>query len=400
MKHKRAEDLLRRLASIAGSAKDIFAPWNRRHILFESWFTLIDDEADAYEEIVSELLHKDQLEQRFSRPYVSGAVSRIITALVGGEPDTAKSLLEDLVNEFETFALRYTIYFPLAGIDMTVPVLNFGNVELVKLEREFFDQAFDVGLAPATDFAPVYARTEVLAESDRAFQIAEHRTRRIFNLLRYTLLFARKRPARPRQLRVGLHGEIPTKARMSFAECSDREKNTVSRNGLGPLQGVPIDADWIGLMHTVGVFEMAALLSKVPDELTDYEKTLIRGLHWVANAQTQDEPENELLNLVTALETYFTPSGRDPVTVAIAEGVAFLLGKNKMERIALKRATRELYARRSAVSHGGQTVVEQSELFKPTEIARDVTKHLIERRSEFTTRKALLDWIEDQKMGS
>src|SRR3982750_739743 len=33
---------------------------------------------------------------------------------------------------------------------------------------------------------------------------------------------------------------------------------------------------------------------------------------------------------------------------------AFLLGNNKMERIVLKKETRDLYGRRSAVSHGGQ----------------------------------------------
>src|SRR4051794_6424814 len=117
MKHKRAEDLLRRLVLIAESAKDIFAPWNRRQILFQSWFTLIDDGGEAYEEIISELLHKDGFEQRFSRSYVSGALSRIIAAFVGGEPDSANSLLANLVHEFDTFALKYTIYFPLAGIE-------------------------------------------------------------------------------------------------------------------------------------------------------------------------------------------------------------------------------------------------------------------------------------------
>jgi hypothetical protein len=271
-------------------------------------------------------------------------------------------------------------------------------VQLVKLDRQFFERGFDLTRIPATDFVPVYARSEVVAETERAFKIAEQRTHRVLDLLRYTLLFAKKRPSRPHQVRVGLNGEIQTKFHRSFAECTESENNVVRRTGSGPLQGLPVDAEWVGLMRSIGVFEVAALLNKSASELTDYEKALVRGLHWAANAQTQVEPENELLNLVTALETYFTPRDRDPVTAAIAEGVAFLLGKTKMERIALKKDTRVLYGRRSAVSHGGQTAVEPTDLFRLTEIARDVTKRLIEQRSEFTSRNDLLDWVEDKKM--
>jgi hypothetical protein len=318
--------------------------------------------------------------------------------LVNGKSELAKDLLNKFALEFKTFAVEYSVYLPLAGIEMGLEALDLGSVHLAKFDRQFFEQDFDLTGMPATEFVPVYACSKVVAECERAFEIAEQSTRRVLDLLRYTLLFAKKRPSRPHQVRVGIQGEIQTKFHLSFATCSERENNILRRASFGPLQGLPIDADWFRLMQSIGVFDVAGLLNKRPSELNDYEQALVRGIHWAANAQTQLEPENELLNLVTALETYFTPRNRDPVTVAIAEGVAFLLGKTKRERTTLKKETRKLYGRRSAVSHGGQTAVEATDLFRLTEIARDVTKRLIERRSEFTSRNHLLDWIEDQKM--
>ena len=92
---------------------------------------------------------------------------------------------------------------------------------------------------------------------------------------------------------------------------------------------------------------------------TEFEEAVLQALHWYADAWLQPSLDNELLGLVTALETFFT-RGRG-MTGQIAEGVAFVeysglppddllsARKHVVERVRL------LYNLRGTVTHGRQS---------------------------------------------
>jgi len=56
-------------------------------------------------------------------------------------------------------------------------------------------------------------------------------------------------------------------------------------------------------MERIGAFKLSDILAKPEKQLTDFEKTLLRTLHWFSSSLTQPEIENQLLNMITCLET-------------------------------------------------------------------------------------------------
>jgi hypothetical protein len=89
-------------------------------------------------------------------------------------------------------------------------------------------------------------------------------------------------------------------------------------------------------------------------------RMLLRGLHWFAVSQTQVERENELLNLITCLETFL--SDGKSITNAVAVNAAHLLATGLEARLEIKRKLQGLYSVRSGVSHGGQKAILEQEL--------------------------------------
>lgn len=343
-----------RLLELAQAAcSPLEAGAGRRYILFGVAFTLLDDAADKYDGLLKDLLRREHWERKFSTGYISSRLGDILIAAVTGEVVQAERMWSDLVNEVESFSREFTVYIPVSGIDLRVPELSLGGIKLISVSQPLRDEMmhqFDFG-SPKTieDMGPVWAGARCVAEPRRAFELGEEKLRRVLDLFRYTILFARKRPAPPRRINVGLQGEMSRTTRASLAVCCDSRYNVNQRTGVGPLHDFVVDNQTIEFMSEIGAFEIATLLDREPDSLNDFEEPLLRAFHWVANAQTQDEPENELLNLVTALEVFFTKRGGDPITAAIAEGVALVLGNDLQERRQLNKRVRQLYGKRSDV---------------------------------------------------
>jgi hypothetical protein len=97
------------------------------------------------------------------------------------------------------------------------------------------------------------------------------------------------------------------------------------RRGFLPFH---VRGEVLGTMREMGMFDVGNLLKKAGHSLTEFEATLMRGIHWYAAARAQTENENEFLNLGISLETFLTPKDREPIGVYIAEGTAFILGEN------------------------------------------------------------------------
>ncbi len=152
-------------------------------------------------------------------------------------------------------------------------------------------------------------------------------------------------------------------------------------------------------MERFGVFKVAEILKQEIDERS-FGETLLRGIRWFSNAQIQVVKENQYLNLTSCLETFLTPGDpNDKISNTIAEGVAFVLGNGQKERRQLKKKIKDLYDKRSRVSHGGHSAIPTSDLEALRRITGDFLSQMIQRMDEFRTRNDLDEWIEDQKFG-
>jgi len=147
-------------------------------------------------------------------------------------------------------------------------------------------------------------------------------------------------------------------------------------------------------LKEIGAFDVSSVLQKPLIDQSQFERTLLRGVHWFANAQFEKERENELLCLITCLETFLTPEDGNPIGTAIAEGVAFLLETDVDSRKRMKKTVQKLYRLRSGVSHGGNKAVSDADLDDLQCITKNFVTKMIQFRNKVTSQKQLLEKLE------
>ncbi len=201
-------------------------------------------------------------------------------------------------------------------------------------------------------------------------------------------------------MNVGIKGDFGEHEYLALIlPLSDERSMALSSVRDRPVLPFHVYKETIEKLHECGAMDVAAILAKQESALTDFERTLLRGIHWFGNALCQKEPENELLSLVSCLETFLTPDDSNPIGTAIAEGVALLLGTTLEERRKLKKKVKELYAKRSGVSHGGKKAVLEFELSELRELTKRLIQQMILLCKTLQSKKQLLEMIEDKKLG-
>lgn len=418
MHEREFQVILKKLTHIAQNVSEAstFRKGARRSILLAPRnvpFCLVDNIADEYEDVRRQLLQQPGWQARFSERYIEIAIQPILGTLVaGGDATQAGSEFSDLIARLDTFSEERVVYVPLDGIVTQVGRIEFGRVALMDkaeaistAENVISKQLGEDATATAVRMqqwrqhvlpqltAPTYAEFRAIAEFARARERAEEETRRVLDLLRYFIMRIHGKQA---DVAIGLQGEV---------HYGTRETPVIRVDGLGfdhssevTHLALKISPQTVAHFSRFGVLDLAALLRQ--DRLTDFEETLLRGVHWYADALTQVESENEFLSLTTCLETFLNPGSGEPITNAIAEGVAVILGKSLQERKSLKRQVRGLYGQRSGVSHGGRKGILDVDLAELRDIAGNITGEMIRRKDEFSAngKRGLLEWIEDEKL--
>jgi hypothetical protein len=263
------------------------------------------------------------------------------------------------------------------------------RVHTTEQKHAFFKQADEHYIAKIK--GRVCAEVKVVAEPERAEEIALAETRRVIDLLRFSLLLLDREKDKKV---IGLQGEACEDTRATISIKSD--ETGVNYMGSVVFHPFPLTRQTVEAMREIGVFVLSDLLRK--KELTEFEEVILRAVHWLASAQAQFENENALLNLVTCLETFLKPAKDDPITATIAEGVAILTATGLEERKRRKNRVKAFYGMRSRLTHEGHWEILSSGLAELTGIARDLTVQMIRRKDEFPTQEALRNWIDDQKL--
>jgi hypothetical protein len=257
-------------------------------------------------------------------------------------------------------------------------------------EQDFFirEDIEDLSRAFSGEICAVY---RVVAEPSRAIELAEQETQRALDLLRYSIPVLHRNEDR---VRIDLSSQVPFGYQPAITLSSAGYlKNRQLRNSNYEISAKSLEA-----LEKIRVFELSDILKKPYKDVNEFEKLLLRGIHWFARSQTQVEVENEFLNLTTCLEVFFTSEGGDPISNSIAEGVAFTLGKELAERKRLKRRVKKLYGLRSKVSHGGHSSILARDIIDLKSIAMSLLVKMVEWSKDFSSQKDLVNWIEEQKL--
>jgi hypothetical protein len=148
----------------------------------------------------------------------------------------------------------------------------------------------------------------------------------------------------------------------------------------------------------IGFSRMSEALVKDPDTRTDLESAIIRALHWLGDGHSQPAVENQLLSLVTAMETLFTKENQDPVALTIAESMAFVISDTLAGRRWVKGFAKRMYGTRSKITHGKIRQITDSDLILFRWYVTLAVQQCILRVDELGSLDGLLDWIEDERL--
>jgi hypothetical protein len=365
---------------------------------------------ELYMKVVEAFYKEKGWSDKFSGKFISNKIDEILIRLVRDDKSSENlpGYLDAMISELDSYSIEQVVYIPLFGIDMmSCPQIKLGNVVIKCIDEEkvaeliakvhhevkvCFDVIEKINNRICTEF-------HIVAEPILALEIAEIETMRAIDLLRYSIPFAY--PTVSDSVRIALHGDVSRTRRFEIISSSSSKSFNTLDSIIGPLYDFEITPENIKLMKKIGVFKLSKLLGQ--DKLNSLEEKILSSVHWFANSQMKTEREDQLLNLMTCLETFFTPEDfRDPIIQNVAEGTALLIEDNEIDRKNTITIIRRLYSLRSSLSHHGRGKVRSEDISTLKRIDMIVLTTLIElmeKSNEFNGKGELQKLIEFKRLG-
>lgn len=136
----------------------------------------------------------------------------------------------------------------------------------------------------------------------------------------------------------------------------------------------------------------------------DMERRIISAIEWIGKALRDEEPTRAFTQYMFALEAllqyqqkgqFVSPS----IAYQMSEFVAFIINNNLDDRLNTEKIIRDLYAKRSAIVHGGSTRVYEKDIVNAEFILQSIIRVLL-LNDEFkgiNTIQELGEWVKKQK---
>jgi hypothetical protein len=364
----------------------------------------------------------------------------------------ARDTAEAIFNELDNYTTQVTVYLPVAGITLQTEEGRFemGNITLQVMTPQRIDELRShITLAIMANLntpdekqallqyferdlqrvfrekeRPVYALYHVVAEPIQAETRAKEACYQVFDILRYALPFLTRRypmeysipkklldndtvevskyTRRDRKVSLetdkhmffGLEGETGTMTDIisSIFILRDSPGFNWNNSRKGPFLPLRIDAHVLQGLEMAKVFEASQILTKEEASRTNFERCILRSMHWFANAQTPMQPEYVFTSLMSSIEAFLNPPGvHEKVTIAIVEGVAALGGEQGFSYT--KKRMDSLYTKRSALSHGDRAEIMERDISELRAVAFYLIHQMLQRRDEFTTQEQLYEEV-------
>lgn len=376
-------------------------------------YSLTNEAARTFNDVVSKLLGHKHFSTKFSSKYIEKKLKAIFAELIFDQKIDLEKRISELVDELSNFNQNNFVFLKIDGIVLSV-CLFIGRVILVPGDEYFIQdindklnsiiktsknddkskkdlQEFIQQLSEKEFQGECVGIIEVDAEPVRALEFAKEEVRRAIDLLRFAskIIYPLSE-----DIRIGLKGDHPKSLRQGFI-ISETSFNTQS-DSIGSIRAFEINEKAIQTMEKAGIFLVSDALSK--QKTNNLEEALIRAIHWFSVALTQNEPSNAFLFLIVALETLFKAESGNSIGGTIAESVAFIMADNLEGRKTIIKIVRKYYGKRSGVAHGGNKSISDSELLTLINIVGTTIMVIIEKLKEFSSQKELMNWIEEMKL--
>ncbi len=416
---------------------------SQKYIIIGKNVGLLGDGIAQFEQLLEQIWTKLHCDGIFTKEWVDKELKDILVRIFEeGEQTNLPVFFDQLVGSIENFAIEQNIYLPLDNIEMSGDdVLELGRVKLKKMtdtriqdvcraienvimqtanteeeKPQIIEHLHKYSINPLRN--KICAEFSCVAQSDVAGERAEEEALRAIDLLRfaipsiYTFLYPaefyspseREKQKKKRQkseyrtrtrVGVGLQGEVSVGIRRTVIIQTNVEAFSLPGKfvGMRPFEVSDLNRN---TMEQIGALKVSAWLRQ--QTVTPFQDAILRSIHWFANALVQFEIENELLNLVTSLETLLARES-DNLMEAVGYGIAFILGNNINERKELISRYNEIYKVRSSTSHHGYRRADEVDLIELRYLSMKIIKFAIEKSGEWEKPEELSAWIKEKKLG-
>jgi hypothetical protein len=333
------------------------------------------------------------------------------------QPAQTDQLILDLLHELDTSPPHFKAIIPFFGIELKVPDFKVGRVLFATFSKEAYEDLTSK-LSRIVDtmrnsaeqkdaflqmqkqdlshlINATIAQVEVDGDTELSVSRAEHECRTARDYLQLidamfdtTDLKVRVDFERPQQL--GMRPRILV--------ARDLTQIHINHYRFGPYANLVLTEERVKRLGDVGLSELADILGRPERSRTEIEDMLTQSVHWFANGEIQDEPENKLLSYVTCLDMFFSIPGTGDTARSVSEGVAFLLGKDKQWRLEIYETVKEAYDRRSSASHSGTRLEDLAIIPKIRILALNVIGEMVKRRDAFPNRAGIREWLLDMRL--
>ncbi len=428
--------------TILSSSSDWHDLTDHTYVSISEGITLINDNITRFDKLFELIWDKLRHDGKFTRESIKKGLKQLVVRIVKeGNTNNASAYFNEFIEYYETYSFEQIFYIPLVNIEMQdIDKLEIGKVTIKKMTdkqieiisrkikkiimqtthpREHKPLMIDTLLRRHIEplRGKICAEFRIIAEPELVQEYARKEISRIIDLLRYAIpsIYPYQYPAywcspearkihkqsekegstvKHTRIGFGLQGEIGIGILNTITLSSKGEEFHMQGSFIG-LRPFVISPDNITIMKKIGVFKVARLLKK--SEVTSFGEVILRSIHWYANALTQVEIENELLSLVTSLETILTGS-EDRMMDAVGYGVAFLLGTNLDHRLDLMARYKDIYGKRSRASHHGHRDVDQVDLVELRYLTLETIQKAIKNLNKWKEHEQLLEWIRRRKL--
>jgi hypothetical protein len=312
---------------------------------------LIDKSARLYDEVIENVSQFHNWSDKYSEKYLDGELQKLIVSVAKEETDEVSiescvsRYFSTLADRLDSYSAENIVIVPVAGFtgdtSSSDERIAIGNVVFMSMNDARIREAIDVLeniRAKAPKKAPeqeknadrlyqeildrirgqVCAEHHIIAEPGRAIERAYDETRRALDWLRYSSFFLYGRD-KSKKMAAGLGrlGEVITYTpETSLIISSSFTDITFHNAAKGPLFRFDWNEKNIRFLQESGFLDMAELLKSA--ELSEFQQAILLGVHWFADSLTQLEKENELLSLITCLESVIP--GKDKFDKRTTEG--------------------------------------------------------------------------------
>ncbi|MBP6986639.1 MAG: hypothetical protein KBB83_08675 [Alphaproteobacteria bacterium] len=376
-------------------------------------YSLTNEAARTFNDVVSKLLGQKQFSKKFSSKYIEKKLKTIFAELLSDQECDLENRISELGNELSNFNQSNIVFLKIEGIVLSA-CLVIGRVRFVPGD-EYLIQNINskssaiIKTSKDNDESKIIFRelieqqsrsefqggcvgvVEVNAEPVRAFEFAKEEVRRAIDLLRFS---SKAIYPLSEDIRIGLKGDHPKSLRQGFI-VSETGFNTQG-DSVGSVRPFEINEEAIRRMDEIGIFLVSDALLK--QQANNLEEALIRAIHWFSVALTQNESSNAFLFLIVALEALFKAESGNSIGGTVAESVAFIMADKLEGRKKIIAIVRDYYGKRSGVAHGGNKSISDSELFTLINIVGTTIMVVIEKLKEFSSQNELMSWIEEMKL--